>query len=99
MKKLHRRDMIRKSTKLLSAVAVLPWALGHRAQAADACVEPDSESLRDDLLYTDPAPDSNENCGGCGYFTAEENSPCGQCVIMNGPVSKSAHCEAWVPKP
>ena len=82
---------------MVSAVCVLPAAMRARA-AEQACVEPGSASLRESLSYVDPAPDAKQQCGTCGFFAAEEKQACGQCQIMSGPVSRTAHCESWSAK-
>jgi hypothetical protein len=50
------------------------------------------------MSYVDPAPDPAQQCGACGFFSAEEKQSCGECQIMSGPVSRTAHCESWSAK-
>ena len=68
-----------------------------RASAAEhARVDPGSASLRESLNYVDPAPDAKQQCGACGFFSAEGAAQsCGECQIMSGPVSRTGHCESW----
>lgn len=94
MGKLHRRDVIRGAVQVVSVFAVLPL-VSARTKAAESCVESASESLRNSLQYSDPAPDSSKSCSGCAFFTPDDGSSCGQCVIMSGPVSESGWCESW----
>lgn len=65
-----------------------------RAAAAElACVSVSSESLRESLNYADPSPDRAKQCADCGFYAGKER--CGECQIMSGPVSGSAHCDSW----
>lgn len=97
MGKLPRRDVILRGVQLASAFALLPLA-AVRAKAAESCVDPSSESLRESMHYADPAPNPAEACSACGFFTAEGKSACGNCVIMSGPVSAHGHCDSWSAK-
>lgn len=98
MEKLPRRAVIRRGLQVISAFSLLPLVAG-RAKAAESCVEVSSESLRNSLNYSDPAPNPETPCKGCGFFTADGEKPsCGHCVIMSGPVSATAWCESWSAK-
>ena len=70
MRKLTRRDATRRVVQLVSAFAVLPL-IGARARATESCVDADGESLRESMLYTDPAPNPEQSCQACAFFTAE----------------------------
>jgi hypothetical protein len=97
MQKTTRREAVIHCIRMVSAACLLPTAL--RAGAAEhACVDPGAASLRESLRYVDPAPDAAQQCGACGFFTAEASQSCGQCTIMSGPVSRTAHCESWSAK-
>jgi len=95
MKKLCRREVLQRGAGVFAALTVLP--LARVASAAEpACVEPDSESLRESLSYVDPAKAAEQSCRTCGFF--EGTTACGNCQIMTGPVNATAHCEAWSAK-
>lgn len=94
MSNLPRRQFIRRGARLVSTFALLPLVV-EGAKAAESCTKPASESLRESLNYTDQTPDPTQPCRGCGFFTAEQNPSCGQCVIMSGPVSAQGHCDSW----
>jgi hypothetical protein len=94
MGKIPRRDVIRRGVQLVSAFAILP-VVATRANAAEACVEPASASLRESLNYKDPTPNAAQPCRACGFFTATDKSLCGQCVIMSGSVNAEGHCDSW----
>lgn len=112
MGKLHRRDVLRCGVQVVSAVAVMPLvsacakasqysgtapAAGTVADS-DTCVDPSGESLRASLEYTDPSPDADRPCRACAFFSADEDSSCGHCMIMSGSVSATAWCDSWSPK-
>jgi len=65
-----------------------------------ACVDPDELmdgqiSLGASLHYTDRSTDLDKTCSKCAYFQARESPACGQCKILNRPVSASGHCTSW----
>ena len=91
-----RRLLLRRALQLTTALAAAP-ALLRSAQAADSCVDPQSESLRASLHYASVSPVANQNCGACGFFTASQGG-CGNCVIMSGPVDATGHCDSWSAK-
>lgn len=90
MGKLPRREVILRGVRVVSALSLLPLAV----KAAEQCVDPSSESLRESLNYQDPGEDPAQHCQDCGFFSLEED-PCGNCQIMSGPVSRNAHCDSW----
>jgi hypothetical protein len=92
-----RRALLVHGAGLVSAMVVTTLA-GSRALAGEACVRAESESLRAGLNYVDPAPDPQQTCGACAFFTPEAGGACGRCVIMSGPVGASAHCDSWGPR-
>ena len=103
MRELHRREVICRGLKLLTAVAALPLA----ASAAASCTNPDSQSLRESLHYADVSSEASKACTACGFFTSEESKPadeknpkpaCGNCMIFSGPVSATGHCDSWSAK-
>ena len=94
--KLPRREVLRSGLQVLATVAALPLAVA-RVRAAQSCVEPASESLRASLHYADPAPVAAQSCSTCGFFEPGK-APCGNCMIMSGPVGSSGHCDSWAAK-
>lgn len=93
MGKLLRREVILRGVRMVSALSLLPLTV----KAAEQCVEPSSESLRESLHYQDPGADPAKHCKDCGFFSLEQ-APCGNCQIMSGPVSANAHCDSWSQK-
>lgn len=91
-----RRLLLRRALQLTSALAAAP-ALMRAAQAADSCVDPQSESLRASLHYASASPVAGQNCGACGFFSPAQGG-CGNCVIMSGPVDATGHCDSWSAK-
>lgn len=96
MKALSRRVLLRRILNTGASLAFVPAALG---AAAESCVDPSSESLRDSLHYASPSPKPGELCKGCGFFSGESAKPgCGNCQIMSGPVDAGGHCDSWAAK-
>jgi hypothetical protein len=91
----HRRDFL--------GLAIIAAALvGGAAAAAEpaACeVEDDSGRLamRATLEYVSPSATLGKACAGCTFFTKTVET-CGQCKLINGPVSAAAVCGSWAPK-
>ena len=89
---VHRRRLLLGGLQVASTMSLL--AIVTRSVAAElACVSPSSESLRESLNYTDPSPDKAKQCADCGFYAGKKS--CGECQIMSGPVSGSAHCDSW----
>jgi hypothetical protein len=105
MRNPHRREILGRGLKLLTAVAALPLAVSRASAAAASCTQPDSQPLRESLHYTDVAQEAAKACAGCGFFTAEAGKPdgeqkpaCGNCMIFSGPVNTTGHCDSWSAK-
>ena len=94
MSAFSRRRFLAGGIHSLSVIAVAASVTQQSVAATQGCVKPESEALRRALEYTDPAPDSRQNCSQCGFFTADK-APCGTCALIQGPVSSSAHCHSW----
>jgi len=98
MKKPTRREVLLRGASFVTAVSLL--TLATRTTAAEsACVQIDSQPLREALSYADPSPDAAQTCRNCSFFTVKAGSSCGPCVIMSGPVNATAHCESWSKRP
>ena len=73
-------------------------AFAGAARAADACVRPDTESLRASLNYVGVSPDPAAACAHCAFFTADSaGGGCGACAIMSGTVDATGHCDSFSP--
>jgi hypothetical protein len=96
MKALTRRVLLRRILETGVSLAIVPAAIG---AAAESCVDPSSESLRESLHYSSPSTKPSEFCKGCGFFGADTAKPaCGNCQIMSGPVDAGGHCDSWAAK-
>ena len=42
----------------------------------------------------EPSPNPEQPCAKCSFFTPDK-APCGNCMIMTGPVSSNGHCDSW----
>lgn len=94
MTRLTRRQLLLRAAPL-GAAAV---AFARAAPAADACVQPDSESLRASLNYVSTSADAAATCARCAYFTADPaGGACGACQILGGPVDATGYCESFSP--
>jgi hypothetical protein len=95
MKRIDRREVLVRMVRTLPAIALLPVA----ARAADACVEPETESLRTSLSYTSQTPDPEKPCRKCSFFEPQDSGSCGGCQMLSGsPVDAEGHCVSWSPK-
>lgn len=73
-------------------------ALSRAGRAADACVGPDTESLRASLNYANPGADAAAACAHCAFFTADSAGlACGSCKILGGAVDSTGHCDSFSP--
>lgn len=94
MNRLTRRQLLLQAAPLGAAVI----GLAHAARADEACVQPDSESLRASLNYVSASVDASAACARCAYFTADPaGGSCGPCQILGGPVDATGHCESFSP--
>jgi hypothetical protein len=68
------------------------------ARAADACVQPDSESMRASLNYLSAAVDPAAACVHCAFFKADmTGGACGTCEILGGAVDAAGHRDSFSP--
>ena len=73
------------------------FAFARVVQAADSCVQPESESLRASLNYAATAADPAAACAHCAFFAAGPGGDCGSCTILGGPVDATGHCDSFSP--
>ena len=94
MPELTRRQLLIRVLPLAAATVVVARA----AAAADSCVDPESESLRDSLNYTSQAEDSAARCERCAFFTSDAaRAGCGNCKMLSGLVDATGHCDSFSP--
>ncbi len=73
-------------------------AFARAARAADACVQPESESLRASLNYVSSSANASATCAHCAYFARDPaGDACGACQILSGPVDAAGYCESFSP--
>ena len=93
-----RREMLHQGARVLSAV-FLASLIFARARADASCSNSSSEALRMSLHYSDLAPNPDQSCRMCGFFTEVANKPsCGSCMIMSDSVNPKGHCDSWAAK-
>ena len=94
MTALSRRQLLLRAVPL----GVAGIALARTARAVDACVSPESESLRASLNYASTAADAAASCAQCAFFTADPaGGACGACRILGGPVDATGRCDSFSP--
>ena len=71
MTRLTRRHLLLRAVPL----GVAGIAFARAVRAADACVGPDTESLRASLNYANPGADAAATCAHCAFFTADPPAP------------------------
>ncbi len=55
--------------------------------------------LRTALEYQDRSPHGeNKNCGNCAFYRAGDESQCGQCTLVAGPIHPLGYCNSWAAK-
>lgn len=93
----NRRMLLRQALQLTTVLVAVPRIAA--AASAASCVDPESESLRGSLHYASTSTVANQNCAGCGFYTASDTKTgCGNCVMMSGPVDATGHCDSWSPR-
>lgn len=91
---LSRRQLLLRAVPLTFA----GFAFARAVRAADACVQPASESLRASLNYVGASADPAVACAHCAFFTADPAGPaCGACQMLGGPVDITGHCDSFSP--
>jgi hypothetical protein len=94
MTQLTRRQLLFRAVPL----GVAGIAFARAVRAADACVAPDTESLRASLNYANPGADAAATCAHCAFFTADTaGGACGACKILGGAVDSTGHCDSFSP--
>ena len=88
-------------TVCMMAISSSVGALGvGTAQAQSSiCYDPDSltlsqKSRRKSLGYVETAESSERSCAHCMFYTSD-NSDCGQCQLLGGPVRAAAVCTSF----
>jgi len=94
-----RRVVIRQGITLLSSAFAFPAVLHAAASAAESCLKPSSQALMQSLNYMTQSKDPSKPCMGCAFFTVNAaGGSCGTCMIANGPVDPTGHCDSWAAK-
>jgi len=94
MSRTNRRTFLFRTASL----GIAGFAFARLSRAADACVQPESESLRASLNYASASANPAAACAHCAFFTANPaGSACGGCQILGGPVDATGHCDSFSP--
>ena len=92
---LTRRELLFRAVPL----GVAGIAFARAVRAGDACVAPDTESLRASLNYANPGADA----AAAPARTAPSSPPipqrpaCGACKILGGAADSAGHCDSFSP--
>ena len=92
-------DRSRPSQQKPDAAKAQPGVPPERVPCNDlAGLAKDEVARRKALKYTDRAPDSSRNCGGCAHLqlVPGSDSPCKRCSVIAGPVHINGWCSAWL---
>jgi hypothetical protein len=96
MATLTRRKLIGSGLQLLAVGPALRAGTAAAETCSNANASADAKSLRTSLHYVDSAADATKSCKGCAFYNAtKDSSMCGYCMILDGPVSPSGHCDSW----
>lgn len=71
-----------------------------RSPGASDCIDERSlnasqRGLRASLHYMPRSSAESRQCAGCAFFTAADESRCGQCRILGAAVSAQGLCDSW----
>lgn len=59
----------------------------------------DEKNAREKLGYRDKSPDKERTCLTCSLFLPNsQDTTCGQCTLIKGPVHSEGTCVYWVAK-
>lgn len=93
---MTRRQLLRGSAVLgLAPTALLQGCGDHFIP----CYDPEmlgvgERELRDELEYVNVSPSDEERCDGCQfYYLGGEH--CGECRLLDGPVTSGGYCTSW----
>jgi len=97
--------------KRFSAIAIFNLALPNLLAACTRSDPNDAEPVADcqedvgssdgaarkAVNYVTPSPHPEKTCANCHFFKVTQNeSTCGTCEIVAGPIAPEAYCDAWV---
>ena len=93
---LKRRDILRSS----AALSLAPLGL---LQGCDKlfvpCYDPEmlgagEKELREELAYVNVSEDDETTCESCQFYYLG-GKDCGECQILDGPVTRGGYCTSW----
>ncbi len=108
MKKIGRREALKRSLAVVGAVTVAPMVAacgGEEAQSGGDSFTCDDVSGLDDtqratrtsLQYSDTTADEAKRCDACQLYTAAA-SGCGTCSVVAGPIHPAGTCASFAPR-
>lgn len=83
-----------------SSAANEPMPLANKsssAQCPEQSLSEQEQSIRSSLRYVDQSPIAQKTCANCKIYTLpNNNSLCGGCKIVPGPIHPQGYCTAWI---
>ncbi len=102
--KIGRRDAMKRTLKVLGAVAVAPTVLAACGGEEElSCTDttglsPAEQSTRQAQAYVDHSPHPDKNCLNCNFYEAAQANQCGSCTVIKGPIHPEGYCNLWAAK-
>lgn len=102
-----RRKFVRASLVLITIFGFGGFIYRCRSPKKDSTTDPCEDfsglsqtdlSTRQQLGYIDQSSFSDRNCMNCNlYIKSDETLPCGNCLVIKGPIEDSGYCSVWAP--
>jgi hypothetical protein len=102
-KTLSRRSALKIGLSVLplaaSGVALLNACGSSALECSDVSgLTPAEAATRTNLEYTEASPHGEaKDCLNCRFFTGNQ-SQCGSCTLVKGPINPRGYCKSWVVK-
>lgn len=106
---MAQNDKLSRRSALKISLSVIPFAAGG-AVLLQACgdssldcsdisgLTAEEAATRTNLEYVQQSPHGEEkNCINCRFYTGNE-SQCGSCTLVKGPINPQGYCKSWVVK-
>jgi len=101
---ITRRDLFKKTLMVGAAAAGAGYLLsacgdddgGGELTCTDTSGLSDQETQqRQAQEYVDASPNPQETCANCRFYQAPQESGCGTCQVIKGPVHPQGYCKLW----
>lgn len=74
------------------------------ASSDDPCLDvsdltSSQRQVRGNAGYVKETPDKQTRCDNCQFWlTPDKDKPCGECVVVPGPIHAGGYCDSWAPQ-